>query len=54
MHRRAERAQNADPPVANLVAEPFDDHRAIVGHDTGGLGLLGEIHDHIASRELVE
>ena len=40
VHRRAERAEDAHPPVADLVAEALDHDRAIVGHDAGGLGLL--------------
>ena len=32
VHRRAERAEDADPPVADLVAEPLDHDRAVVGH----------------------
>ena len=39
----AEGREDADPPVADLVAEAFDDDGAIVGHDPGRLGLLVEI-----------
>ena len=44
VHRRAERAEDAHPPVADLVAEPLDHDGAIVGHHAGGLGLLVEVH----------
>ena len=52
--RRAERAEDADPPVADLVAEPLDDDRAVVGDDAGGLGLLVEVLQQVARRQLVE
>ena len=51
---RAERAEDADPPVADLVAEALDDDRAVVGHDAGGLGLLVEVLEQVARRQLVE
>ena len=51
---RAERAEDADPPVADLVAEPLDDDGAVVGHDAGGLGLLVEVQQHVVGRERVE
>ena len=54
VHRRAERAEDAHPPVADLVAEAFDHDGAIVGHDTGGLGLLLEVQQHVVRRERVE
>ena len=54
VHRRAERAEQADPPVADLVAEALDDDRAVVGHDTGGLGLLGDVLQQVGRRQLVE
>ena len=48
VHLGAERREDADPPVADLVAEPLDDDRAVVGHDAGGLGLLVEVGDEVA------
>ncbi len=54
VHRRAERGEDAHPPVADLVAEPLDHDGAIVGHDAGGLGLLVEVHHHVVGGEPVE
>ena len=54
MHGRAERTEDAHPPVADLVAEPFDDHGAIVGHDARGLGLFTEVEDHVVRCEGIE
>ena len=54
VHRRAERAEHAHPPVADLVAEALDDDRAVVGHDAGGLGLLVDVLQQVRRRELVE
>ena len=51
---RAERAEDADPPVADLVAEALDDDRAVVGHDAGGLGLLVEVLQQVGRGQLVE
>ena len=54
VHRRAERAEDAHPPVADLVAEALDDDRAVVGHGTRGLALLVEVLDEVRRRERVE
>ena len=54
VHRRAERAEHADPPVADLVAEALDDDGAVVGHDAGGLGLLVEVLQQVRRGERVE
>lgn len=35
------------PPVAELVAEPLDDHRAVVRDVAGGLPLLVEVGDEV-------
>ena len=51
---RTERRERAHPPIADLVAEAFDDDRAIVGHDTGGLGLVGEVGEQVLGGEIVE
>ena len=32
VHPRAERREDADAPIADLVAEALDDDRAVVGH----------------------
>ena len=54
VHRRAERAEDADAPVADLVLEPLDDHGAVVGHRAGRLDLLGEVLREVAGGERVE
>ena len=54
VHRRAERAEDADPPVADLVLEPLDDDGAVVGDGAGRLGLLGEVLLQVAGGERVE
>ncbi len=54
VHRRAERAQDAHPPVSDLVTEPLDDDRAVVGDDAGRLGLLVDVLQQIVGRQLVE
>ena len=54
VHRRAERAEHAHAPVADLVAEALDDDRAVVGHDAGRLGLLVDVLQEVARGELVE
>ena len=51
---RAERAEDAHPPVADLVAEALDDDRAVVGHGARGLALLVEVLDEVRRRERVE
>ena len=47
VHLRAERREDADAPVADLVAEALDDDRAVVGHRAGGLGLLVEVPQEV-------
>jgi hypothetical protein len=54
MHRRAERAVDAHPPVADLVAEPLDHDGAIVGHHPGRLGLFVEIAHDVVGRPRIE
>ena len=54
MHARAERRQDADAPVADLVAEPLDDDRP-VGRDSGGRPfLLAQEGDEVPLRAFVE
>ena len=50
----AERRQQADPPVAQLVAEALEHDRAVVGHDPGRLALVVEVGGQVAGRALVE
>ena len=43
----AERREDADAPVAELVAAALDEHRAVVGHDAGRRHLVGEVAKQI-------
>ena len=54
VHRRAERAQHADPPVADLVAEAFHHDGAVVGHHARGVRLLPEVQQHVGGCEGVQ
>lgn len=51
---RAEGGVDDHPPVAQLVAEPLHDDRAVVGDMAAGLLLLGEIAEHIGRRPVVQ
>ena len=51
---RPERAEDAHPPVADLVPEPLDHDRAIVGHGTGRFGLLVDVLHEVVGSERVE
>ena len=54
MHAAAERREDADAPVADLVAEALDDDRA-VGRDDAGRGrLLAQERQQVARGALVE
>ena len=54
VHAWPERREEAHAPVADLVAEPLDHDRAVVGHGPGRLGLLVEVRDEVAGGALVE
>ena len=54
MHAAAERGEDAQPPVADLVAEALDDDRAVARHDAGGALLLAEELDEVAGGQVVE
>ena len=54
VHAAAERAEHAHPPVADLVAEALDDHRAVAGHHARGRLLLAQELEQVLGRELVE
>ena len=54
VHLRAERGEDGDPPVAELVAEPLDDDRAVVGHVAGGLALLAQVAEQVVGGPVVE
>ena len=50
----AERRQQAQPPVAKLVAEALDHQLAIGGQGAGRLALLAEVGDQVACGQLVQ
>ena len=52
--RRAERREDADAPVADLVAEPLDDDRAVGRHRAGRACLLAQEREQVARGALVE
>src|SRR5215207_1244820 len=54
MDATAERRENADPPVPNLVAEALHDDRLVRGHGTGGRLLLTQEGDEVQGGSLVE
>ena len=54
MHAAAERGQDADAPVADLVAEALDDDRPVGGDDPGRGLLLAEERDEVPRGERVE
>ena len=54
VHAAAERRENADTPVADLVAEPLDHDRAIRRHGTGRVGLIAQEREQVARGALVE
>ncbi|CAB5018790.1 unannotated protein [freshwater metagenome] len=45
---------DAHAPIADLVAEPFDDDGAVVGYHARGVGLFVEIAQHVGRGTLVE
>src|ERR1044071_3020845 len=53
-YARAERRQDAEPPVADLVAEALDDDRAVARDDARGLLLLDQEVHEVARGERVE
>ena len=50
VHARAERRQDADAEVAQLVAKPFDRDVAIGGQRAGRLALVGDVAPQVAGR----
>ena len=54
MHRRAERAEDAHPPVTDLITKPLDHDRAVVGHGPSGLRLFLQVHHHVPRSKGVE
>ena len=49
-----ERRMDAHTPVPQLVAEPLDDDRAIVGHGSGRITLFLEVGEKIACRIVIQ
>ena len=54
VHAPAVRAQHAQAPVADLVAEALDDDRAVARDDARGLLLLAQVVEEVARGALVE
>ena len=54
VHAAAERRQDADAPVADLVAEALDHDRAVGGDDAGRRRLLVQVGQEVVARPLVE
>ena len=54
MHPAAERRQDADAPVADLVAEALDDDRLVRGDGAGRRLLLAQEGEQVLRRPLVE
>src|SRR4051794_21605271 len=50
----AERAQDAQSPVADLVAKALDDDRAVAGEDAGGVLLLAQELEQVGRGARVE
>ena len=50
----AERGEEDDPPVSDLVAEPFDHQGLVGGEDPGRFSLLAQIGHEVASRQIIE
>ena len=54
MHAPAVRRQQADAPIADLVAEALDDDRPIGGHGARGRLLLAQERDEVLGRARIE
>ena len=54
VHACSERGQQADPPVADLVAEALDDDRPVRRHRAGRVLLVAEEREKVPSSLLVE
>ena len=54
MHPAAERREDADSPVADLVAEALDDDGAVGGDGAGCVGLVAQEGEQVAGGPLVE
>ena len=54
VHPAAERREHAQAPVADLVAEALDHHRAVAGQDPRGLLLLAQVGEEVLGGALVQ
>jgi hypothetical protein len=54
VHTSAERSQDADPPVSDLVAEPLDHDGAVAWNSAGRVVLLADELQQIVGRPLLE
>ena len=54
VHARAERRQDAETPVADLVAETLDDDGPVRRHGAGRGGLLVQERQQVVRRAFVE
>ena len=54
VHALAERREDAESPVAELVPEAFDDDRVVVGDGAGRLALVVNVLDQVLRGEFVE
>ena len=54
VHAAAVRGEDAQPPVADLVAEALDHDRAVARHDAGGVLLLAQEREQVLGGQVVE
>ena len=54
VHATAEGREDAEAPVADLIAEALDDDRLVGGHDPGRRLLLAQVGDEVLGGERVE
>ena len=54
MNAPAERREDADAPVAEVVEDALDDDGAVVGDRAGRLALIGQVLQEVLRRQLVE
>ena len=54
VHAAAVGREDAQPPVADLVAEALDDDRAVARHDARGVLLLAQEGEQVLGGEVVE
>ena len=54
MDAAAERRQDSDPPVTEIVTRPLDHDRPIVGHGAGGGVLFFEVVDQVGGGHRVQ